>query len=115
MSGTVAHRRQDVSTLHSIAGIQYPSKLYKNGCGQPLLFSQTGNTVCISHFENFVVLIVFQLWLAWLTYNRNNNTNSLHFYLSDSRKANRVLWNGTVLTTVAHSSRLATISFAPTA
>jgi len=79
MSGTVARRRQDVSTLHSFADIQYPSKLCKNGCGQPLLFSKTGNTVCISRFENFVVLVVFQMWLAWLTYNRNNNTNLLHF------------------------------------
>jgi hypothetical protein len=79
MNGAVAHRHQDVSTLHSFAGIQYPLILRKNGCGQPLLFSQTGNTVCISHFENFVVLVVFQTWLEWLTYNRNNNANSLHF------------------------------------
>jgi len=61
------------------------------------LFSQTGNTVSISHFENFVVLVIFQMWVAWLTNNRNNNTNLLHFCQTQG-EANRMMWDGTILT-----------------
>ena len=65
MSGPVVHRHQDVSTLHSFAGIHYPSKLCKNGCSQPVLFSQTRNTVCFtflklcgfSSFPNVVTMV----------------------------------------------------------
>jgi hypothetical protein len=64
-----------------------------------------------------VALVVLQMWLPWLTYNRNNNTNSLcsTFNCRSQGEANRVMRNGTILTTVTESSRFASISFTPSA